>query len=66
MIPPLAAGASLRNLPWNRPFSKPYTAVCKIIPACLNFRGTVAANECLSAPTANQPFSERLAEIIAS
>ena len=24
--------------------------MCKIIPACLNFRGTVAANEWLSAP----------------
>ena len=49
MIPPLAAGARLRNLPWNRTFSQTYTAVCKIIPACLNFRGTVAANQCLSA-----------------
>ena len=41
-----------------------YTAMCKMIPACLNFPSSVLPRRRGLPPPAHLPFSERLAKII--
>ena len=42
------------------------TALCKMIPACLNFPSSVLPKRRGQPPPANQPFSTKFAEILAT